>query len=141
MATKIIYFVRHGQTENNAKGIRQGAEGGLSDKGREQALATAKRFPKHKGHPQVIISSPYQRTKETAEILGKELNMKIHYSPLLIERRNPSEVIGQWGGDVRVKTITDQMDKGFHPDDLRVSDEENFVDLKNRARDLLKYIK
>jgi broad specificity phosphatase PhoE len=141
MATKIIYFVRHGQTLLNAQNIRQGAEGGLTELGRTQALETAKRFPKHKGHPQVIISSPYERTKETAEILAKELNMKIEYSDLLVERRNPSEIIGQWGEDPKVKHIVDQMDKSFHEDNLRISDEENFVDLKERAKKLLKYIK
>src|SRR3990167_10660495 len=111
MATKIIYFVRHGETELNAKGIRQGPEGSLSAKGREQALETAKRFPKHKGRPEVIISSPYERTRETEEILGKELGMKVEYSDLLVERRNPSEIIGQWGEDAKVKLIIDQMDK------------------------------
>ncbi len=141
MATKLIYFVRHGETLLNAQNIRQGPEGSLSELGRAQALATAKRFPKHKGHPQVIISSPYQRTKETAEILAKELGMKIEYCDLLVERRNPTEIIGQWGGDPKVKLIVDQMDKSFHEDNLRISDEENFVDLKARAKKLLKFIK
>jgi broad specificity phosphatase PhoE len=36
--------------------------------------------------------------------------------------------------------IVDRIDKSFHPDDLRYSDEENFVDLKARAKKLLKYI-
>ena len=141
MTTKIIYFVRHGQTENNALNIKQGAEGHLSEKGREQALATAKRFPKEKGRPQIIIASPYQRTRETAEIIGKELNLKIKYSNLLVERKNPSEVIGRWGGDPEVKNIMDHMDRVYHPDDLRISDEENFIDLKKRAKKLLSYIK
>ena len=140
MATKIIYFVRHGETENNAKNIRQGSEGGLSAKGREQALATAKRFPKHKGCPQIIISSPYQRTKETAEIIAKELKLKIKYSDLLVERKNPTEIIGHEGGERGVREIIDRIDKSYHPDDLRVSDEENFTDLKKRARKLLAYI-
>lgn len=140
MGTKIIYFVRHGETELNAQNIRQGSEGHLSELGRAQALATAKRFPKHKGRPQVIISSPYERTKETAEIIGKELNMNVKYSDLLVERRNPSEVIGQWGQDIDVKKIMDRMDKSYHADDLRFSDEENFVDLKKRAEKLLSYI-
>ena len=140
MANKIIYFVRHGETENNAKNIRQGSEGGLSAKGREQALATAKRFPKHKGCPQIIISSPYQRTKETAEIIAKELKLKIKYSDLLVERRNPTEIIGHEGGERGVREIIDRIDKSYHPDDLRVSDEENFTDLKKRARKLLAYI-
>ena len=141
MATKVIYFVRHGQTENNALNIKQGAEGSLSEKGREQALETARRFPKEKGRPQIIIASPYKRTRETAEIIAKELHLKIKYTDLLVERRNPSEVIGRWGGDPEVKGIMDHMDRSYHPDDLRISDEENFIDLKKRAKKLLSYIK
>ncbi len=140
MATKLIYFVRHGETENNAKGIRQGPEGSLSEKGRAQALATAKRFPKYKGHPQIIISSPYQRAKETAEIIAEELKLKIKYSDLLRERKNPSEIVGHEGGEREVKKIIDRIDKSYHADDLRYSDEENFIDLKKRAKKLLSYI-
>ena len=141
MGTKLIYFVRHGETENNAKNIKQGPEGPLSEKGRAQAWATAKRFPKHKGSPQVIISSPYERTKETAEIIARELGMKVRYSDLLVERKNPSEIIGHWGQEVNAKHIIDRIDKSYHPDDLRVSDEENFIDLKKRAKKLLNYIR
>jgi broad specificity phosphatase PhoE len=141
MADKLIYFVRHGETENNAKNIRQGPEGHLTENGRAQALETAKRFPKHKGRPQVIISSPYDRTKETAEIIAKELNMEVEYSDLLVERRNPSEIIGHEGTEPMVREIIDRIDKSFHDDNLRFSDEENFTDLKARAKKLLKYIK
>jgi probable phosphoglycerate mutase len=140
MATKLIYFVRHGETKLNAQNIRQGSEGSLTEKGREQALATAKRFPKEIGRPQIIIASPYQRTKETAEIIAEELNMKVKYSDLLVEKRNPSQVIGHWGGEREVKQIIDRIDKSYHADDLRVSDEENFIDLKARAKKLLAYI-
>ncbi len=141
MGTKLIYFVRHGETENNALGIRQGSKGPLTEKGRTQALATAKRFPKYKGRPQIIISSPYERTRETAEIIGKELNMRVKYSNLLMERRNPSEVIGHSGRDPEIKKIIDRIDKSYHADDLRFSDEENFTDLKKRAEKLLSFIK
>ena len=141
MATKIIYFVRHGETENNAKDVRQGPEGHLTERGRAQALATAKRFPKEKGRPQIIIASPYERTRETAEILSKELGLKIKYSDLLVERRNPSEIVGHWSGEPKVRQIVDQIDKSYHADDLRVSDEENFTDLKKRAKKLLSFIK
>lgn len=142
MATKIIYFVRHGETVLNAQGIRQGPEGPLTEKGRRQAIDTAKKFPKENGRPQVIISSPYERAKETTEIISKELGLKkIEYSDLLKERRNPSEIVGRWGGDPEVKRIIDQMDKSYHADDLRVSDEENFTDLKKRAKKLLRFIR
>ncbi len=140
MSAKLIYFVRHGETENNALGIRQGPEGHLTPRGREQALATARRFPKHKGRPQIILASPYERTRETAEIIAQELKIKIKYSDLFKERRNPSEIIGRSGEDPEVRKIIDRIDKSYHADDLRISDEENFTDLKNRARKALRYI-
>ncbi len=141
MSKKIIYFVRHGETASNAKNIRQGPEGKLDDLGRAQALETARKFPKKKGRPQVIISSPYERTKETAEIIGQELGMKVEYSDLLVERKNPTEIVGKSGDDPEVKMIIDRIDKSFHDDNLRYSDEENFTDLNQRAQKLLNYIK
>lgn len=141
MGTKLIYFVRHGETENNALGIRQGAEGALTEKGRAQALATAKRFPKQKGCPEIIIASPYERTKETASIISKEIGVKVEYSELLTERRNPSEVIGRSGAEPEVRKIIDRIDNSYHDDNLRFSDEENFIDLKNRAKKLLYFIR
>jgi len=140
MSTKLIYFVRHGETGSNTQGVRQGSEGSLTQKGREQALATAKRFPKQKGSPQIIFSSPFQRTKETAEIIARELNLKIKYLDLLKERRNPTEILGHWSGEREVRAITDLMDKSYHADNLRISDEENFTDLKKRAKKLLSFI-
>lgn len=141
MATKLIYFVRHGETESNAHNIRQGSSGPLSEKGREQALKTAKKFPHKKGRAEVIISSPFERAKETAEIIAKELSMPVEYCDLLAERRNPSEIIGHKGEEEEVRKIVDRIDKSFHADDLRYSDEENFTDLLSRAQKLLKYIK
>jgi broad specificity phosphatase PhoE len=141
MATKVIYFVRHGETVLNAQNIRQGAEGPLTEKGRAQALATAKRFPKHKGRPQIIFSSPFERTRETAKIIAKELHLRVKYTNLLKERKNPTEVIGHSGSEKEVRAIIDRIDKSYHADDLRVSDEENFTDLKKRAKKLLRFIK
>jgi broad specificity phosphatase PhoE len=140
MRVKLIYFVRHGETEANVKGIRQGREGSLTQHGLDQALDAAKRFPQKKGKPEIIISSPYTRTKETAEVISKVLGLPIEYSPLLAERKNPTEIIGHSGKEESVQKIVDRIDKSFHRDDLRVSDEENFEDLKNRAGQLLHFI-
>ncbi len=137
---QVIYFIRHGETELNAKGIRQGPDGPLSPEGIKQTKEIARRFPKKRGKPQALIASPWQRTKETAAIIGQELNMKVEYCDLLVERRNPTEIIGHSGEEEQVQKIVDRIDKSFHEDTLRYSDEENFVDLKARAKKLLKYI-
>ncbi len=137
---QVIYFIRHGETELNAKGIRQGPDGPLSAEGIMQTKEIAKRFPKKRGKPQALIASPWQRAKETADIIAEELRMKVEYSPLLVERKNPTEIIGHSGDEEQVRKIVDRIDKSFHDDTLRYSDEENFVDMKERAKKLLKYI-
>jgi broad specificity phosphatase PhoE len=141
MSKKLIYFVRHGQTVMNAQGIKQGPEGSLSEKGKHQALETAKKFPKHKGRAEIIISSPYVRAKETAEIIAAELSLPIVYCDFLVERKNPSEVIGRPVDDREVRNIVDRIENSFHDDAWRYSDEENFTDLKDRCQKLVRYLK
>ncbi len=140
MARKLIYFVRHGESILNAQGIRQGHEGGLSEKGKAQAKETGERLAHH--HFQVMLVSPYDRTKETADIINSCLDtpLTIEYSELLQERRNPTEIIGKSISDLSVMKIVDAMDKSYHSDDFRFSDEENFIDLKLRAKRLLEYL-
>lgn len=135
MRPRRFYFVRHGETILNAQHVRQGEQGALSENGRVQALHTGKylaQFPIKR-----IIASPYERTRETAIIINEQLHVPIVYSPLLAERRNPSEIIGKQGDDPEVARIVDEMDRSYHNDDYRFSDEENFTDLKKRARKCL----
>lgn len=130
-----FYIVRHGETLLNAEHVRQGAEGKLSPAGREQADVVGKYLKRY--HITEIISSPYERAKETSEIINQSLNVPILYSPILAERRNPSEIIGKHRDLPEIKKIIDQIELAYHPDDYRYSDEENFVDLKKRAREAL----
>lgn len=136
--SKEIYFIRHGQSAQNAEHVRQGSKGGLSDKGKEQARFVADRF---KNIPvDIILTSPYDRTYETAEIINSSLNKPLEKCDLLMERRNPSEIIGQDADSLEVKKVIDQIDRSYHHSDFRYSDEENFQDLKNRAKNLLSFL-
>lgn len=141
MARKLFYMVRHGESLLNAAHIRQGADGGLSDTGKEQARATGVRL----AHTpfDVLLVSPYQRTQETAAIIAQYVHIKKspEYIDLLIERRNPSEIVGKNAKDPEVSHIINIIDLSYHPDDFRFSDEENFADLKDRARKLLVYLR
>lgn len=127
-----FYLIRHGETLLNAEHIRQGEDGALSKAGRRQAEAVGRyleRFPIKR-----IIASAYPRARETAAIINAHLNAQVVASSLFAERRNPSEIIGRSTGDPEVVRIVDQMDLAYHDDDYRFSDEENFADLKKRAR-------
>ncbi|MGD0328461.1 MAG: histidine phosphatase family protein [Minisyncoccia bacterium] len=130
-----FYFVRHGETMMNAKHIRQGEEGALSENGRRQAENVGRDLE----HLSIsrIISSTYPRARETAEIINTHLNVPIIYSPLLVERRNPSEITEKSQDEPEVAHIIDQMDLAYHSDNYRFSDEENFIDLKKRAKKCL----
>lgn len=138
MRPRRFYFVRHGETLLNEQHIRQGAEGSLSPSGRRQAAQVGrylKQFPIEQ-----IISSPYVRAQETSEIIRAELNVKVVTTPLLAERRSPSEIVGGKRDDAEMVRIVDQVDRAYHADDYRFSDEENFIEVKARARKCLNYL-
>jgi broad specificity phosphatase PhoE len=135
---KRFYMVRHGQTILNEQSIKQGAEGKLNAKGRLQAEHLGiylKQFP-----ISVILSSPYERAVETAELIAKQTLAPVQTTPLLAERRNPSEVIGKRTDDPEVARIVSLTERGYHEDDFRFSDEENFADMKARARECLAFL-
>jgi broad specificity phosphatase PhoE len=138
MRKHLFYFVRHGESILNSKGIRQGADGSLSDKGKAQADITGQRLKNRK--IEVLLVSPYTRTKETAAEINKYLDKPIEYNDLLKERRNPSEIVGRSVSDPVVMHIVDQIDKSYHLDNYRFSDEENFEDLRDRAKALLAHL-
>jgi broad specificity phosphatase PhoE len=138
---KRFYFIRHGRTTLNDAGVKQGSEGGLSEAGKKQAHALGHALASVEGGKvKKICSSPYERAKETALIINEYLHVPILYTPLLAERKNPTEVIGKNVDDPIVERITGLIEKGFHENNYRYSDEENFTDLTKRARKCLGYL-
>lgn len=83
----MIYFVRHGESEANLRGVFAGQkeDSVLSEKGREQALITAKEIENENLKIDKIISSPLKRTLETAEIIAKEIGFL--FSNIAIDNR------------------------------------------------------
>lgn len=87
------YFVmRHGEAETNVKNITNSdlAQNHyhLTAKGRKEVLANAKLMQKRKIAPDLIFTSPFLRTKETAEFVGSMfgiLSEKIKIDPRLAE--------------------------------------------------------
>lgn len=140
MRPREYYFVRHGQTEANKAHIKQGAEGSLSEGGKAQAEEVGIALAQVAGLS-LIVSSPYTRARETAAIISKHLKRgRVRTTPLLAERRNPSEVIGKSTHDPAVVRIVDTIDLAYHEDDYRYADEENFLDMKKRGKKCLHYL-
>ena len=75
-STNSYFLIRHGEADNNVLGIcskDSSDEHHLTEKGRGQVLVSAQGLKDKK--IDLIIASPYFRTKETAEILAKELGI------------------------------------------------------------------
>lgn len=67
------YVIRHGESESNVKGVIDcGGDiaNALTEKGQKQAQDAVAKFDTK---PDLIVSSPFLRTKQTAEIISKEL--------------------------------------------------------------------
>jgi isoleucyl-tRNA synthetase/bisphosphoglycerate-dependent phosphoglycerate mutase len=88
-----ITAVRHGESEGNLIPIYQGEEPGtdLTDAGKSQAKNTAKHFANEQ--IQTIYCSPLARTKQTAEVLAKELGAEI-----IVDERLREVSFGEYEG-------------------------------------------
>ena len=131
MATKTIYYVRHGEAEANAAGRLAGStdDSPLTDKGRIQALETAKEL---KGKPiDLIASSPLRRAWVTAEIIAKYLDYQgdIVKAPLAIERN-----FGNASGKLKAEAF-EMLDNGT------VEGAESIDELHKRMERLLGWLR
>lgn len=80
-------FLRHGESIGNAESRWQGqSDYALTEKGRTQAQALAKRWKAEDIKFDLIIASPLVRAKETAQIVALALDAKLELDPILMER-------------------------------------------------------
>ena len=70
---KTIYFIRHGETQANVDQLIAGAEleSPLTEKGRDQAKKAGQKL--RDKYIEIIVSSPMERTQDTAKIIAKEI--------------------------------------------------------------------
>ena len=131
----IVYFIRHGESELNAKQIHQDKSVKLTAKGIQQAHNVADRFI---DVPiDVILSSPFVRAKQTADIISEKLNIPVELNPLLSEIKRPTEIEGKHINDPQVVRIKNVIRKNWENPEFRYSDEENFHELKSRAKKII----
>lgn len=83
---KKLYFIRHGLSELNVKGLYAGiTDTPLTEEGRAQAKKTGQQAKEMNLRIDVIISSPLSRALETAQILAKEVNYP--ESKIIVDKR------------------------------------------------------
>ena len=134
-----IIFLRHGQAINNTKRILAGRTEGipLTDTGVKQAEHTAELLT----HMNIsaIYSSPIQRAKHTAEIVGEHNSLDVNIDDRLIEldmgkfTGMPYDEIFNEHGNVFMK---------FYNGELEIAHQgvETFADVKKRVAGIVDHV-
>jgi broad specificity phosphatase PhoE len=130
-----IWLVRHGQSEGNLKGLFQGqSEHDLTAKGQQQARALGMRLKEQEKTFDAILCSPQSRARQTAEGVGKALNIRIESNDLLKEIDN-----GQFAGlaDGEIKQRWPEIDFWVDPFTPLGFDGESWHQMEIRAGEFL----
>jgi isoleucyl-tRNA synthetase len=135
-----FYVLRHGHSIKNGYGdnppilnsVLEKDKYPLTPDGKKQAQDVAKKLKKM-GGVDVIISSPFLRTKETAQIVAEELGIKIHLDDRIMEFQHDSMCEGKTSHVCGMK-----FEKGDWEN--KALDGESWKDLKKRMSGFLRDI-
>lgn len=128
---KHIYFVRHGESESNADRILRGPHSMLTELGKKQAESVAKRMSNL--GIETIISSPLVRARHTAQAIAAQIQATVEESALFMEYERPSITFGKHELDPEVIKVVKEIYEGHLIRDYRHSDEESFVEIRERG--------
>lgn len=132
-STNNYFVIRHGEAENNVLGVGSTKVSNphhLTEKGKEQVFGAIEELKKNK--IDLIISSPFVRTKETAEIIAGEFGIK----EVIFDDRIMETQIGDFEGK-----NNEEYHKYFESQEEKFTKNppngENLTELKNRVGDFI----
>ena len=138
MDTKKIYFLRHGQTALNKTWVHQYPETLLSEKGQEQAKSIAEQLKNTQ--IDIIICSPFMRTKQTADAVALITGAPVEQSALFVELRRSRELWGKSWLSIKSIWIMGLSYLFAGRVNWHYSDEENLEEFRTRTRRALEFI-
>jgi broad specificity phosphatase PhoE len=141
--TAPLYMLRHGETAWNTERRMQGSKNSdLTPRGRVQALAmgrTLKRELEREPGPTLFLRSPLGRTRETSEIVGRELG--IASSEWREDMRLAELSYGTWEGfswaEIEIDHPTALADWRADPHGYCPPGGETHIDLRRRCEAVL----
>jgi broad specificity phosphatase PhoE len=133
-----VYFVRHAESQDNALNKHQVASVGLSELGIKQAKYVTQRLVTK--NIDAIISSPYERARQTAAFISAAVQKPIELTPLLTELKRPTAIEGRHYDDPEAVKIRRAILANLHDPAWRYADEETFFDARERAIHCITFI-
>ncbi len=99
-----ILFVRHGESVDDIEDRYGGsADFDLTEKGKSQVLESAKKIASLDEKFEIILSSPLKRASQSAEVISKELGLKVEIFEYLKERNLNGVLTGLVRSEAKVK--------------------------------------
>lgn len=126
-----MLLVRHGTTPTTGKLLPGQAAGlHLSEKGREQAEAVARRIEALTKAPSAVYASPLERTRETAAPIARALGVRVRNAPGLVEVD-----VGDWTEVPLARLVRNRHWAGVHrwPSGFRFPGGESLAEMSVRA--------
>lgn len=126
--SKLIYLYRHGETDFNVEGITMGQLEGINtnftQKGYEQIDLLSEEIKEHE--IEVIYTSDYKRTLETAKLINNDL-------PIFINKEIRGLNMGKYQGmDFNLFIKLDEVQKSFSDYNIPFENGESINELNNR---------
>lgn len=136
---KLIYFVRHGESEANASPVFIDGDSPLTERGRSQAAFVGSRLAKLP--IDALITSTLTRAKETGHIVNEHFNLDITETELLSEWQHASEEVGLERGSEAWHELYRKIREAQRAGDGPYADEEAGDEMFARAGAALEYLK
>lgn len=132
---KIVYFVRHAESDANDKYIFQAPDDPLTEKGLAQCHALAKRL---KRVPfDALLTSPFERARRTAEAVAGVTGHTVEADTLWREYVPPKSLLGEPRDTARGEEYMRERRAHIRESAWHFEDEENYHDLHRRATEAL----
>lgn len=138
MPTKKIFVIRHGQTQANVDKVFQDFNDPLTELGYKQIEYVAQRAVELQ--PEVIISSTMQRALETAKRIQKTTQAELVEQESLRENMVPTSLLNKPYGCEESKEYHKQLYANLEDPNWRYADEDNYLDLYNRAKRIMEML-
>ena len=137
--TRVLYIVRHGQTEWNVARRMQGhRDSPLTPVGRTQADRHGRTLARE-GGVDAVVASPLGRTRDTAELVNAHLEAPLRFDDALMERD-----CGAWSGltleEIECAYPGEWRARADDPYHHRPPAGENLPDMEARVAGLLEAI-
>lgn len=136
MTAKVLFILRHGQTEWNVARRMQGqSDSPLTALGRLQADLNGRTLARQQ-QVEALVASPLGRTQTTAELINVHLSVPLRFEPALMERD-----CGDWSGltlsEIEAAYPDDWQARGRDPYHHRPPAGENLPDMEQRVAAVL----